>query len=205
MFCGFSVKGQSKIDSLRAAYETTADPAEKVVVLNKLAWSIRREDLIGSDSLAKLALSKAEELKIQNEISELSAKQAQDALELSQQRNWIIGLTSGVLLILIAGGFLVYRRKKRVESILTAERLTFQKRLIDSTVEAEEKQRQRIAKDLHNGLVQWLAALKLGVQNAMNTVGLNDGQKESFQDHIQNIDTAAEEARSISHQMMPRH
>ena len=40
---------------------------------------------------------------------------------------------------------------------------------------------------------------------ATNTVGLNDGQKESFQDHIQNIDTAAEEARSISHQMMPRH
>ena len=85
MFCGFSVKSQSKIDSLRAAYEATADPADKVVVLNKLAWSIRREDLIGSDSLAKLALSKAEELKIQNEISELSAKQAQDALSKDPQ------------------------------------------------------------------------------------------------------------------------
>lgn len=69
LFCGFSVKSQSKIDSLRAAYEATADPADKVVVLNKLAWSIRREDLNGSDSLAKLALSQAEELKIQNEIA----------------------------------------------------------------------------------------------------------------------------------------
>lgn len=37
----------------------------------------------------------------------------------------------------------------------------------------------------------------------MNTVGLSHDQKERFQDHIQNIDTAADEARSISHQMMP--
>ena len=84
-------------------------------------------------------------LEKENEISILSAKQAEDALALAQQRNWIIGLIAGVLLLLVGGGFLLYRRRKKAESLLTAERLSFQKRLIDSTVEAEEKERQRIA------------------------------------------------------------
>jgi len=52
--------------------------------------------------------------------------------------------------------------------------------------------------------VQSLAALKLGVQNSMNVAGLSAEQKGSFSEHIKNIDTAAEEARNISHQMMPR-
>jgi signal transduction histidine kinase len=143
-------------------------------------------------------------LEKENEISELSAKQAQDALALAQQRNWIIGLIAMVLITLMGGWVIIDRRRKKAQEVLVAERLQFQKNMLDSTVLAQEEERQRIAKDLHDGLVQSLAALKLGVQNSMNVAGLSAEQKGSFSEHIKNIDTAAEEARNISHQMMPR-
>ncbi len=110
----------------------------------------------------------------------------------------------GLILAIGGGGFLVYRRRKLAQEQLADQKLSFQKKILDSTVEAQENERQRIAKDLHDGLVQSLAGLKLGVQNALNGLGIEGEIKDKFEDHINQIDQAAQEARNIGHQMMPR-
>lgn len=137
-------------------------------------------------------------------IARLNEQQAQDSLSIARQRTWILALVGGLILAIGGGGFLVYRRRKLAQEQLADQKLSFQKKILDSTVEAQENERQRIAKDLHDGLVQSLAVLKLGVQNALNGLGIEGEIKDKFEDHINQIDQAAQEARNISHQMMPR-
>jgi signal transduction histidine kinase len=137
-------------------------------------------------------------------IARLDEKQAQDSLSIARQRFWIFGLMASLIIAIGGGGFLIYRRRKRAQEQLTAQKLSFQKKILDSTVEAQENERQRIAKDLHDGLVQSLAVLKLGVQNALNNKASEKERQQNFEEHIKQIDQAADEARSISHQMMPR-
>lgn len=147
---------------------------------------------------------KYETEKKEREIAQLSEEQVASDLAISNQKNLILSLVSGLILVLGGGAFFIYQRRKRAEALLVDQELSFRKNLLDSTVIAEEKERQRIAKDLHDGLVQSLAALKLGVQNVLNKAGIEGEKRMLFQDHLDQIDQAANEARSISHQMMPR-
>ncbi|MEZ4721471.1 MAG: tetratricopeptide repeat protein [Flavobacteriales bacterium] len=142
--------------------------------------------------------------KKEREIADLAKEKAIAEVKISNQRGWIIGIVLGVMMIAAVGAIVFVQRKRKSEVELATKELEFRKQLLDATVLAEENERQRIAKDLHDGLVQTLAVLKLGVQSAMNKVGLTDIQKPEFAQHIQQIDAAADEARSISHQMMPR-
>ncbi|MBN4062371.1 sensor histidine kinase, partial [Bacteroidales bacterium AH-315-I05] len=65
-------------------------------------------------------------------------------------------------------------------------------------IEAQEDERKRIAKDLHDGIGQVLTSAKLSLQN---TQGNNDN---SVDESLAMIDTACEQVRRISHNMMPR-
>lgn len=148
--------------------------------------------------------TKYETEKKEKEILRLDAENAEAALAISRQRNWIIAISLGFLVFAGFGGFVYTQRKRKNEARLAAQELSFRKNLLDATVIAEEKERQRIAKDLHDGLVQSLAALKIGIQVALDKADLNDVQHKAVKEHMLQIDTAANEARNISHQMMPR-
>jgi len=73
---------------------------------------------------------------------------------------------------------------------------------IQTIVNTQEQVQQRIARDLHDGLVQVLGAAKVSLQ----AVG-PESDKSILQKHIRNaseiIDEAVTEARSISHQILP--
>lgn len=87
-------------------------------------------------------------------IARLNEQQAQDSLSIARQRTWIFALVGGLILANGGGGFLIYRRRKIAQEQLADQKLYFQKKILDSTVEAQENERQRIAKDLHDGPVQ---------------------------------------------------
>lgn len=178
---------------------------EKTYFYSTLAYDTR-DSLIGSESQQSISELQAryETEKKERQIAELNEQRAEASLVVSQQRNWIISLIAGVILLLAGSWFLIYRRRKQEQAILVVKELDFRKQLLDTTVVAEEMERQRIAKELHDGLVQSLAVLKLGIQNALNKVGLKASENPLFEEHIKQIDEAANEARNISHQMMPR-
>ena len=71
--------------------------------------------------------------------------------------------------------------------------------------DAQEEERQRIAKDLHDGVGQQVSAVKLHLQNVTDTVSEKIPSLQSDLDKITKMlsDTGSE-IRSISHQMMPR-
>jgi signal transduction histidine kinase len=71
-------------------------------------------------------------------------------------------------------------------------------------IEAEEKERTRIARELHDGIGQQLSAAKLnisGLQASLNTN--NNEEKVMIQNAIDLIDESVKEVRVVSHSMMP--
>ncbi len=98
-----------------------------------------------------------------------------------------------VLLITVA--YLQNKRRKADDT------LQQQKKLVDAILATEENERSRIAKDLHDGIVQDLAALKL---NLYATAQLAPASlQDQLKTLLSNIDATTKDVRDISYQMMP--
>lgn len=94
------------------------------------------------------------------------------------------------LLVFIVATILLYQRKIREK----------QQSLFQSVIDAEEKERNRIAKDLHDSLGASMSAIKLYFESLMPNI--DDKEKSILVYNM--LDDACNEVRSISHQMMPQ-
>lgn len=131
-------------------------------------------------------------LKIENElkVKELETKEA-------QQKTLIISFIALLLFIVALAFFINYKRKiKAQKQIQQEEKLRFK-----AVIEAEEKERVRIAKELHDGLGQLLSTAKLNVASLEGNVDKEDEFLVKNASDL--IDNAVKEVRSISHNMMP--
>ncbi len=73
-----------------------------------------------------------------------------------------------------------------------------------AVLEEEENERQRIAKDLHDGVGQMMSAVKMNLSAHESELTFNnDEQKASFEKLIQLVDDSCKEVRTVSHIMMP--
>ena len=70
-------------------------------------------------------------------------------------------------------------------------------------IEAEEKERSRIAKDLHDGIGQRLSALKMSLATYQKKQS-NTGDEAHLAEIVEGFHRSANEVREISHKMMPR-
>ena len=74
--------------------------------------------------------------------------------------------------------------------------------LLQALMQGEEKERSRIAKDLHDGVAGMLAAVKMH----FNSIAFQDGSvlhSEGFRQGISLLDEASREVRKTSHNLMP--
>lgn len=102
--------------------------------------------------------------------------------------------------VLVAGLFLfaLQQRHKKKQAVAKEQA---QKELVESILATEEKERSRIAKDLHDGIVQDLIAIKFDVISIVEK--LPESFKIPLNEIIHNVDTISKEVREISYQMMP--
>ena len=157
------------------------------------------------DSIAKK--DKAElvtELTAKYETAQKEKKIQEQQFELTKKNYWIIGAA----LVLIAAVLLsssYYRRNKlKQEARLQAEILKQQDIATKAILEAEEKERQRIAKDLHDGVGQMMSAAKLNLSAIENELTFKDDmQKDALLRIIKLVDDSCKEVRAVSHNMMP--
>jgi len=170
---GHHAKNLEAAGRIKEAYELQK---ESYVLLKKSF----KNDLEKEISNAEVRY-KTEQIKHEKELSEITARKKQQIT---------LFCSIGVLLLLLGSFyFLTLRQNAR-------QKIASQQQKLEAIIEGEEKERTRIAKDLHDGIVQDLTAIKLKVE-------AND-QKSAFLNTISNdIDRASKEIRDIAYQMMP--
>ena len=129
--------------------------------------------------------------------------QQQDS-RIRMQNFLFIGIGGLVLLT----GLLIYsqyrRNKLRQETKMKTEMMKQQEMAVKAVIEAEENERQRIAKDLHDGVGQMMSAAKMNLSAFQSEIKFdNEEQKQSLEKVIQLVDESCKEVRTVSHIMMP--
>lgn len=115
-----------------------------------------------------------------------------------------IGIGGLILLSVLFANSQYKRYRLKKETQLQAEIMKQQEMAAKAVMEAEENERERIAKDLHDGVGQMMSAAKMNLSAFESEIHLtNDEQKKSLEKIIQLVDESCKEVRTVSHIMMP--
>ncbi len=147
------------------------------------------------------------------QIQELNAKyeSARQEQQIQEQQNKLrlqnflfIGIAGLILLAGLLANSQYRRYKLRKESQLQAEIMKQQEMSVKAVMQAEENERERIARDLHDGVGQMMSAAKMNLSAIESEINFTDtGQQQSFEKIIQLVDESCREVRTVSHIMMP--
>ncbi|WP_158605985.1 sensor histidine kinase [Taibaiella sp. KBW10] len=144
----------------------------------------------------KLKLSEKE-----NRITLLEVEKKETLLIRKNQTllNWLLGIGAAVFLLAFILSVYIYRNRQQ-RTILKLKELEKQKELelTQAILEGEERERQRIARDLHDGLGGALSGIKIklsGVQNPSDTPVIGET--------ILQLEHSIGELRRIARNMMP--
>lgn len=138
------------------------------------------------------------------ELTKTNLELSKKEIELNRQKNLRTILIISILAI-IAIFYLLYTRYKfKQKSLLNQELLNQQLLRSKAVIEAEENERMRIARELHDGVGQYLSAVKLNLSNLQSTLYLtNEQEKKLMNNALTVIDESVKEVRTVSHNMMP--
>lgn len=144
-------------------------------------------------------------LNIQFETEKKDRELAENQVKIQAQQSRIRLLVSGMLLLglILAGGWVVFMQRRQLNRQRIRE-LEKEKEVagLRAMMEGEEKERVRLAKELHDGLGGLLSAAKLQFTAlAGQAPALADDK--GYQQGIALLDTVSSEARKISHNLMP--
>ena len=167
---------------------------------------LERNKLIAENRSKEIRL-----LKKDKKLQAANLERHQNRLERQKTiRNTMI-IGSAIVLIPILILLYVYKQKITTQDLLAQQtkEITRQKtnelikdkklEKMKASIEGQERERERIAKELHDGLGGTLAGIKLRL---MKIAG-NDNVGNQLDNVIKNIDTTCEEVRTISHDLIP--
>ena len=155
--------------------------------------------LILKDSIFKTeTASKIADYRIlyETEKKELSIKVLEAEANARQQQ--IIFIVVFLLLIVLAVLLFYNRRTLKLKTQMAEEKKRVQQDRFRVVIETEDKERKRIAQELHDGLGQMLSTVRLLVSDMDET-----NTEPKVVRSLKVLDTTIEEVRTISHSMMP--
>jgi signal transduction histidine kinase len=183
-------------DSLFVTYSKMSD--YKLALKNKL-YANNIKDSLFNVVKAKSILeyqTKYETTEKEKELLITKAQKVETDLELSKRTLWMYSFMGG-LLILLFGGYMLIQRNKRKHQLEKHLAIIDEKESgMQAMIQAEEKERSRIAKELHDGIVQDIGSVILGWRNK----NLDDKNQKL----LNRLEIANQELRNVSHQLMPK-
>lgn len=135
----------------------------------------------------------------------LGKEKAMAEVRVNNRNSWIISISAASLIIIFFLLFLFQRNRRKVQAEKDAAIIRERESGMKAIFDAQEEERKRIAKDLHDGIGQQISAIKLIFQNlARGISGIKPELGETVDKIKEMIDDTGAEVRTISHQMMPR-
>ena len=151
------------------------------------------------------------EKKYENELKEekialLESKSQHQQLKIANKNILNIVLLSLVCILILLVVLFVKNYKQKL--ILRQKRITeleIQQQLMatEAVLTGEEKERVRVAKDLHDGLGGLLSGIKFSFQNMKGNLTIPKENENEFEKGMKMLDTSIDEIRRIAHNMMP--
>lgn len=143
-------------------------------------------------------------LESENKIAVLSAKNNRLAA-------WLSGVASFVLLVVAAFSIYYYRSNKKLSAQKEINHRQQLKEIeqqqqiatIKAMMEGEEKERERVARDLHDGLGGLLAAIKMELSKLGSQAPAEQPLKAGLEAATRQLDGSINELRRVARNMMP--
>ncbi len=141
----------------------------------------------------------------EKEIAQQHLMLARNNLEIEKKNNMIyLSLVAMVaLLAAISLFYLHYRNRQKTNAQrLRALRQEGELKVLMAMIEGEEKERSRLARELHDGVGGMLSATKMHLSVLQNQ-GVQAGQSQQFLQTTSLLDAATQEVRNIAHNLSP--
>lgn len=150
----------------------------------------------------------------ENRILRLETENRQQELAIARSRWWELVLAFGFILAVCIAFFSWKIGEKNKKLLLQNDRLHQEElhslrqkerlRQYDAMLQGQEAERNRLAKDLHDGLGGLLAGVKLKLSSIITrSDGSGHGDKSAINDVVRQLDYSVDELRRIAHDMMP--
>ncbi|WP_296150670.1 sensor histidine kinase [uncultured Flavobacterium sp.] len=148
----------------------------------------------------------------QKQIATLKSEKSEQQLEANKNKQYVwilIGIS--LLLLLIAGFSYVYylSNKKLIgqkeinhQQEINKRKQQEQLKITKAMLDGEEKERERIAKELHDGLGGMLAGVKINF-SGWGSKTLSSEQREDFDKILRQLDKSVGELRGVARNLMP--
>lgn len=177
----------------------------------KSAFENLQNSVRSGDSILNLSKNRiVEELKTQYEVDKKNLLIKNKEIEISnqklkvQKRNTQL-IAAGIFIIgILLSAYLIYNRNRLNAKADLQEEINKQQDLAArSVLDAEERERRRIAGDLHDGVGQTLSAALMNLSSLFKQLSLTGINSEKADRAVALVTESYDEMRSISHQMMP--
>lgn len=184
-------KALSEIESAAGNYKASLKYLEKFMQLQDSVFGIEK-------------FKQVEELNTKYQ-SAKKEKEIQEQQFLLTKKNYLIGGVTGLFVLVSLLAFSSYRRNKlKQEKKLQTAIMQQQDMATKAVIDAEEKERKRIAGDLHDGVGQMMSAAKMNLSGFESRINFADeNEKIAFEKIISLVDESCKEVRNVSHNMMP--
>jgi two-component system NarL family sensor kinase len=187
-------------------YKNLSDISEKTGDL-ALSLSYLKQHNILQDSLLNTNLNseiaemqtKYESEKKEKENVLLKNENAIKALQLSKERSQRNVLIVIILLVIISATFIAVAIRNQNKIKLNATLLLQERVKLNEIIQTQEFERKRISRELHDGVGQMMAVVKMNV----SAIEPDEKHIEHYKKSLKLIDKSCEELRQISHQLMP--
>ena len=179
----------------------------------KNAYEHQLETKSLSDSLlAEERDSKALMMETKFRTAEKEKQLAVQELEINKKNQYMWTFIISTLVFLGAGVFtyFYFRNKKKLSEQreinlrqkLKDKEQTEQLKVTKAILDGEERERERVAKDLHDGLGGMLAGVKINL-STWSSNHLEEDQYESFHKILNQLDSSVSELRRVARNLMP--